>query len=338
MREDEQLQQAISAARAGRELTARDLFLDIVKEHPRNETAWMWLTGLLDDLDGCISACERVLEINPNNMHARSYLQQLLKKKDKLSADEELHAEEQARAAREAARSGDREVSLNLVRDLTRKKYVSVDVWRLLAELSTDLDEQAAALGKLLELQPGDEYAKAELKRIKHFHDNPFDLAALYEEQGNIEKSIEVYRLAAINPNFRKRWDEIYSKILKLENLQQEKIAHISPTVSIVRLSFAPTLLYLVLMLVHVGVNPLAHPDPLLWIGFFIVLLGGVMNALASVQSHNKAWSLLFKTAAANSTPASRFIMAAGGWVLIIIPHIFLFLMAALRIMYPDQP
>jgi Tfp pilus assembly protein PilF len=59
MQQDNRLQQAISAARAGRELTARDMFLDIVRDQPQNELAWMWLAGLLDDLDECIHACER---------------------------------------------------------------------------------------------------------------------------------------------------------------------------------------------------------------------------------------------------------------------------------------
>jgi len=76
-REDTLLQQALQAARAKHELTARDLFLDVVKINRHNEIAWMWLTGLLDNLDDCIHACEQVLEINPDNEHARQYLAQL---------------------------------------------------------------------------------------------------------------------------------------------------------------------------------------------------------------------------------------------------------------------
>ena len=95
MREDQLLQQAISAARAGRELTARDLFLDIVKADPRNETAWMWLTGLLDNREDCILACERVLEINPANDHARRYLSKLLGEKQKELDSERLRLAEQ---------------------------------------------------------------------------------------------------------------------------------------------------------------------------------------------------------------------------------------------------
>lgn len=83
MQEDHLLQKAISAARAGHELTARDIFLGIVEIDPRKEIAWMWLTGLLDDLDDCIYACEMVLDINPGNVNARQYLDQLLVKKQK---------------------------------------------------------------------------------------------------------------------------------------------------------------------------------------------------------------------------------------------------------------
>ena len=65
MREDTLLQQAMSAMRAGHELTAPDIFLEVIEINPRNETAWMWLTGLLDDLNDCIYACQQVLQINP---------------------------------------------------------------------------------------------------------------------------------------------------------------------------------------------------------------------------------------------------------------------------------
>jgi hypothetical protein len=336
MREDQRLQEAITAARAGRELTARDMFLDIVREQPHNETAWLWLTGLLDDLDDCIEACERVILINPNNAQARHYLNQLLAEREKLSAKEKARAEEQARAAREAVKSNGRETALEMIRELTRQEYVSAEAWRLLAELSTDITEQMGALAKLLEHEPENESAKKELKRLRHFSENPLDLAAYYEEEGQIEKAITAYHTAAMKPGLKKRVNEIYWKVVRLENLRQEKIAHISPLVSITRLAFAPTLLYTTLTLIHVGVNPFANPEPLLWIGFFIVLLGGYMNALAAVRSHNKIWSLLFRTAAAHSTPAMRFVMAAGGWILILIPHILLFLMAVMRIMIPN--
>jgi tetratricopeptide (TPR) repeat protein len=333
MQEENPLQRAISAARAGRELTARDMFLDIVKTQPNNEVAWMWLTGLLDDLDDCILACERTLEINPNNAPARKYLDQLLERKKKEIEAEKAGAEEQARALREALRSNNREGSLEKIRALTRQKYVSLEAWRMLAEYSTEMDEQIRALEEVLGIAPEDVQATGELKRLNHFRENPLDLAALYEEQGNTDKAIVMYSLAAQNPNYKQQWDQIYWKIIGLENLQQEKIAHVRPTVSIARLTLAPSLLFFVLLLVQAGINPFTHPEPVLWFGLPWVVLGGFMIALASVRSHNRLWAMLFKHPGASATPAARLSLTIGGGILVLLPYVVLFLSAIFRLM-----
>ncbi len=331
MQENDPLQRAIATARAGHELTARDMFLDIVKAQPQNELAWMWLTGLLDNLEDCIYACERTLEINPNNAPARQYLSQLLVRKKKESEDGMAYAEEQARAVREGTELNKQEVSLDMIRNLTRKKYVSPDAWRLLAERTPDMSEQIHALEKLLELAPDDAKALSELRHLKHLKENPLDLAALYEEQGNINGAIRMYSLAAQNPNLKKQWNKIYWKIVGLENLELEKIAHISPAVSITRLTFGPLLLYSVLLLIQVGINPIAYPEFGLWLGLPVVGVGGFMIALASVQSHNRIWSVLFKSPGASATTTSRFAMAVIGWVLVLFSYAFLFLSAVFR-------
>src|SRR5512147_2003146 len=101
MQEDTLLQQAMSAVRAGHELTARAIFLEVVEINPRNETAWMWLIGLLDDLDDCIYACQQVLEINPTNAKVNQYLGQLLADRKKQQEAQRLRVEEQMNHARE---------------------------------------------------------------------------------------------------------------------------------------------------------------------------------------------------------------------------------------------
>jgi hypothetical protein len=75
------LRQALQAARNGYELTARDLFKDVVRLDPNNEVAWMWLSGLLDPLEDRIAACERVLSINPANREIQVYYKKLLKER-----------------------------------------------------------------------------------------------------------------------------------------------------------------------------------------------------------------------------------------------------------------
>ena len=227
------------------------------------------------------------------------------------------------------------EGSIEAIRALTRKKFVSVEAWRLLAEQSPDIGEQIEAFEKLLEIAPEDEQAKRELSRLQHFRDHPLELAALHEEQGNIEKALALYTLAARNPNFRQQWDQIYWKIIGLENLKQEQIAHIKPATSIARLTFGPSLLYFVLVLTQVGINPLAHPEPLLWIGLPWVVLGGFMIAFSSVRSHNRLWATIIGNPKANPTPASRFIMSLAGWILVVLPYTVLFVSAIFQLFDP---
>jgi tetratricopeptide (TPR) repeat protein len=332
MREDDLLKQAITAARAGHELTARDIFLQIVESDPRNELAWLWLIGLLDDLDDCIYACEMALDINPGNTNVRQQLNKLLAEKQNGLDAERLRAEEQVRQARELVKANDSDSALAIVRNLTRGDCVSADAWRLLAELVPEMDEQVHALEKLLAITPGDIQAQKELKRLQHFQQNPLDVAAMYEEQGDLDKAIATYRLAILRPDFKSQWNNLYWKIVRLENLREEKITYISPRVSIARLTSGPPLLYFMLMLVQVGMNPFAHPEPLLWIGFFWVILGGFMIALASVRSRHFLWIWLFKDISAGGTPTARRFMAAAGWILVLLPHAMLLLTAYLRL------
>ena len=74
----ELLRQGVDAARAGRRVEARETLLQVIDIEPRNELAWMWLTGLVDDLEDKIIACENTLTINPTNEKVRAYLGALL--------------------------------------------------------------------------------------------------------------------------------------------------------------------------------------------------------------------------------------------------------------------
>jgi tetratricopeptide (TPR) repeat protein len=149
-REEALLQQALNAARSKHELTARDLFLEVVELNPHNETAWMWLSGLLDELDDCIHACERVLEINPQNEKIRRYLIHLQGKKQAQREEQKQKAESQVRRAVELAKAGKHESALSWVREAAQLHDPGLEGWRLLAEHSPDAEEQSHALQKVL--------------------------------------------------------------------------------------------------------------------------------------------------------------------------------------------
>lgn len=149
------LKQAIAAARAGREWTARDMFLQIVLIEPRNELAWMWLSGLLDELDDRIRACERALEINPQNFRAAQYLSQLQAEKQKQREAETARLMEKLDAARQALKSGNRDAALADLRALAlNPHFAPAELWRMLADASSEWEERAQALERLAELEP----------------------------------------------------------------------------------------------------------------------------------------------------------------------------------------
>jgi len=74
---ESKLRAAIALARAGRTRQARERFLQIVEEDAYNEVAWLWLVGLVDDVEDQIVALENVLVINPDNQRARARLERL---------------------------------------------------------------------------------------------------------------------------------------------------------------------------------------------------------------------------------------------------------------------
>ncbi|HEY1013601.1 MAG TPA: hypothetical protein VGE07_12900, partial [Herpetosiphonaceae bacterium] len=74
---DEVLQQAMAAAKAGQRDTARGLFQAVLRDNPRSEVAWLWLSGLLDDPARQRDCLQRVLALNPANEAARRGMERL---------------------------------------------------------------------------------------------------------------------------------------------------------------------------------------------------------------------------------------------------------------------
>lgn len=71
------LQQGIALAKAGRREDARNALLQVIDQDEMNETAWLWLSGVVESDDDKAIALENVLAINPNNEWAKRGLKAL---------------------------------------------------------------------------------------------------------------------------------------------------------------------------------------------------------------------------------------------------------------------
>ena len=71
------LNEGIGALRSGDNARARELLGQVIRRNPRDERAWLWLSGAVDTDAERRQCLERVLTLNPHNAAARSGLSML---------------------------------------------------------------------------------------------------------------------------------------------------------------------------------------------------------------------------------------------------------------------
>ena len=174
----EVLQMAIQAARAGRKTEARDLLLKLVDVDPRNEMAWMWLSGLVDSLEDRIIACENVLTINPANEKVRAYLTKLQRQHESILAGKNSDdATDLFNQAKAHAERNDRNTALQLATQAAQKREDYEEAWLLIGRVSPDIDQRIAALEKASKLNPANTKTASTLERVRYLKANPLHSA-----------------------------------------------------------------------------------------------------------------------------------------------------------------
>jgi len=322
----EVLQRAVQAVRAGHKLEARDLLLELVEADPRNEMAWMWLSGLVDSVEDQIVACENVLTINPANEKVRSYLTELQQRyQSSLAEKNNADATELFNQAKAHAEQRDRDTALQLATQAVQKREEYGEAWLLIARLSPDIDQRIVALEKASKLNPANAKVASALERARYQKANPLSAATRLEQLGKYEEAIKTYEELARKAKNSQEFDHIYKQIIRIEGLKKENIRHVAPSSTITRLTFAWPLLYFSLALVQMGLNPFKHPAFYLWLGLPLVVAGSFLVSLAEVRSNHAIWQKLFAEHG-DGSPFARLVATIAGWFLILVPHILIIL------------
>jgi tetratricopeptide (TPR) repeat protein len=68
------LNEGIAAARSGQAAQARDLLMQVVEADENNESAWLWLSGVVEGLEDRQVCLENVLALNPDSVAAQKGL------------------------------------------------------------------------------------------------------------------------------------------------------------------------------------------------------------------------------------------------------------------------
>jgi tetratricopeptide (TPR) repeat protein len=318
------LQKAIQSARAGRREAARDMLIDLVETDPQNEMAWMWLSGLVESLEDKIIACENVLTLNPSNEKVRLYLTQLQERQGTaLVSKNDEEATRLLSQARVQAEQHEIESALHLAGQALEKRENYEEAWLLIGQISPDLNQQIAALEKVHQLNPSNTEAAAALKQARYLKANPMSAALRLEQMGKFDEALKAYHELASKTKNSKDFDHIFKQIIRIEGLQDEKIRYVAPASAIARLTFGWPALYLSLILIQVGLNPFRYFVFHLWLGLPLVILGSFLLSLAEVRSNHAVWQKVFDEHGDGSSFA-RFVTAAAGWFLILVPHVLL--------------
>jgi len=91
---NEKLTAGIAAFKKGDKATASKFLLEVVREEPNNEIAWLWLTGCAKSEKKKIECLSKVLAINPNNLKAKEALKKLPSHSDTISVETQPSTEE----------------------------------------------------------------------------------------------------------------------------------------------------------------------------------------------------------------------------------------------------
>ena len=76
------LQEAISTIRAGDKVQGKKLLIEVLHAEPKNETAWLWMSAVVADINQRQECLEEVLKINPNNQSAQKGLASVQRRLD----------------------------------------------------------------------------------------------------------------------------------------------------------------------------------------------------------------------------------------------------------------
>lgn len=142
-RATELLRQAIAIAKAGDKPKARTLLVEAASLDPKNELVWLWRASVSEEPIDALKSLEAVLNINPNNDHARQAIRAT-----------------RLNAGVAAARQGQKEQAQVWLRQACTDDPGNENAWMWLAGVTENPIEAMGHLEQVLRINPSNERAK----------------------------------------------------------------------------------------------------------------------------------------------------------------------------------
>ncbi len=156
------VQRGIEASKNDQKKSAKQCFLQALVHDAESELAWLWLASVTDSTEEKMAHLQKVLAINPDNENALTSLQNSKRHSAKAMLPE----------ANAAAISGDREKAREILAEILADAPDVEDAWMLQAHISDSFDEKIAAFERVLEINPENPVARANVDSLKYFSSN----------------------------------------------------------------------------------------------------------------------------------------------------------------------
>ncbi len=310
-------QRAFRALRQGYETNALYLFREVVARNPGNVRAWRALIDLESEVDARVVAAEHVLTLEPFDDEVRARVDTLRHEQERVYRQKKGWAQEQVERAQEYEQNGQMEEARALLEGVVAVFQDDARAWRMLAKLrQDDLDGLIEALEQVVRCDPDDSRSRAALARWRYLREHPLKLAAWYEEQGNLERALEIWRQQTLYARTPREWRMIYHNVQRLDRLMRTGKSRHFPLLAVSWLTFVPLILYFMLLGLQTHLN-FAEATPAAWLAGAGVFLGGLLLAVLYVDdvAPEGLW---------RASTLARWLVGALGWGILLISFGFL--------------
>jgi tetratricopeptide (TPR) repeat protein len=151
------VQAGLAAAKAGQRAKAKALLAQATEEDPTQIQAWLWLSGVVNDLREREACMEKVLALEPGHPAATKGLR-LVREKIITSSLREGVA---------AAKAGDTARARELLTEVAVRDEENVQAWFTLSEVVEDEEEREICLENVLTLDPDNLEARKRLEALQ---------------------------------------------------------------------------------------------------------------------------------------------------------------------------
>lgn len=215
---NEALRDGVQAAQAGDRARARTSLLRATELDPSSESAWLWLASISEYPEELLVFLNNVLDINPHNGRALEWM----------AATKSLLAKTFVQRGIDAAGGGQADLAAQCFNQALENDQANADAWFWLAKLADSPEGKMTYLEKVVEIDPSNEEAAAELKaaqeKINQTLLTEARTAAVAGRKGDANDLLDAF--IAVNPESEEGWtlrahlaDGFEEKIAAFENV-----------------------------------------------------------------------------------------------------------------------